>query len=48
MSCARLEYLQCLKPIIKAMCINPVWLIFHRDDLILEKEGKRRKKKRKI
>ena len=26
------------------MCINPVWLIFHRHDLILEKEKKDEKK----
>ena len=41
MSCARLNYLQCLKLIIKTTCINHVWLIFHRHDLILEKERKR-------
>ena len=35
---ARLDYLQCLKFVIKTVCINPVWLIFHRHDLILEKE----------
>ena len=41
MSCARLGYLQCLKLVIKKMCINPFWLIFHRQDLILKKERKR-------
>ena len=44
---ARLDYLQCLKLIIKTMCINPVWLIFHLHDLILEKERKMMKKKEK-
>ena len=47
MSCARLDYLQCLKLIIKTMSINPVWLSFHRQDLILEKRKKKMKKKDK-
>ena len=41
MNYTRLDYLQCFKLIIKAMSINPVWLIFQRHDLILEKERKR-------
>ena len=45
MSYARLDYLQCLMLIIKTMSTNPVWLIFHRHDLILEKERKKKKKK---
>ena len=40
MSCARLEHLQCLKLTIKTLCINPIWLIFIRHHLILEKERK--------
>ena len=36
-----------LKVIIKTMCINPVWLIFHPHDLILKKERKRCQKKKK-
>ena len=44
-SCARLEYLQCLKLTNKTMCINPVWLIFLCHDLILEKERKRWKRR---
>ena len=38
----------CLKLIIKTMFINPVWLIFHRHNLILEKEKKRWKKDKYI
>ena len=38
---ARLDYLQCLKFVIKTVCISPVWLIFHRHDLILEKQRER-------
>ena len=34
---ARLDYLQCLL-VIKTMFTNPVWLIFHRHNLILDKE----------
>ena len=41
---ARLDHLQCLL-VIKTMCTNPVWLIFHRHDLILEKERKIQKRK---
>ena len=41
MSCARLDYLQCLMLIIKTMSTNPVWLIFDRHELILEKERKK-------
>ena len=48
MSCARLDYLQCLKLIIKVMCTNLFWLIFHRHDLILEKEKNREKKEKNI
>ena len=48
MICTRLDYLQCLKLIIKKMRINPVWLIFHCHNLILEKERKRWKKDKYI
>ena len=41
MSCARIDYLHCLNLFINTMCTNPVWLIFHRHNLILEKERKR-------
>ena len=41
MSCARLDYLKCLKLMIKAMCTNLVWFIFLCYNLILEKERKR-------
>ena len=47
MSCTRQDYLQCLKFIIKTMRINPIWLIFRRQDLILEKKkGKMKKRER--
>ena len=39
MWCSRLNYLQCLL-VVKTMRTNPVWLIFHRHDTILEKERK--------
>ena len=41
---ARLEYLQCLL-VIKTICSNTVWLVFHRRDLILDKERKILKRK---
>ena len=44
-SCTGLDYLQFLKPIINAMCINSVSLIFHCYNLILEKEKKDEKKR---
>ena len=41
---ARLEYLQCLL-VIKTICANTVWLVFHRHYLILDKERKYKKEK---
>ena len=46
MRCAWLDYLQYLKLVIETMYINPVWLIFQRLDMILEKERKRLKKRK--
>ena len=34
---ARLDYLQCLL-VFKTVSTNPVWLIFHLHDLVLDKD----------
>ena len=46
MSCARLDYLQCLKLIIKIMCINPV--SFSPSRFYFRKRKKKTKKEKDI
>ena len=37
MRCVRLDYLQCFL-VIRTMCTDTVWIIFHHHDLILDTE----------
>ena len=47
MGYARLEFLQCLKLVIKTMCTSLVWLVFHRHYLILVKKKEKAKKRKR-